>query len=1025
MPHKIQPVFDHPEHLDQARFSNPPAIDRGTPFWSWNGQLKKDVLFEQLETFKTMGLGGGHIHPRTGMETEYLSDEFLNLVEACAEKSDELGLLTWLYDEDRWPSGFAGGLAMENKEHWLKRLRVTRHRPKAGESRPIPVHHSPPVPLSEREWVASWALVIQDDLLQSWRRLQSDNEQRKDGEVYLHAYLETAPPTSWFNNTQYIDTLNPEAMAKFIEVTHEKYKERFSNRFGKTIPSIFTDEPMFLSMDRPRSTSDERELFIAWTRDLPETFKQEREKDLLDLFPSVLFKTADGSHLSARWHFHNHHTDRFSQAFAGQIGKWCEQNDLALTGHMMNEPTLSSQTDYIGEAMRSLQHFQLPGIDMLCDSKEYTTAKQAQSTARQNGAPGVLSELYGVTNWDFPFSGHRRQGNWQAALGITTRVHHLTWYQMGGEAKRDYPASMGAHMPWHKEYSLVEDHFARVNVALKAGKPHCRVAMIHPIESFWMVHGSDADELERERLEKGFQDTLNWLLDGLIDVDLISEATLERLSPLEMEKSFTVGEMNYEAIILPPLLGLRSTTVSRLESFIKNGGYVLNTSLEPTHLDGSPTPSNHPWPKWKSCPWEKGVILKSLEPFREITLSKPNGKMSENMVHQLRVLPKGERVLFLCHSEEHNSLMSGILRLKGHWRPQSLNTATGKSSELPCTQSELETILSIDLPIAGHQLIHLLPGKTESSHSPKIPRQEIGRLQGPFGITLSEDNVLLLDRAQWQLNDGPWHPEEEILKVDNLAREDLGMPHRDGSISQPWAEPPTQGKHSITLKYKIRVRESVKPSKLALEDMPNAKIIIDGKELDSTASGYWVDRAFSTIPMPSLGTGDHTLEITWPFGGSQGLEAAYLIGNFGVWVQGTAPEIGAPITQLHWGNATEQGLAFYGGNITYHLPPPPSGASTLQIPHFKGALVTIDQEGERVGSIDRAPWCLTETLHEGKAIDLTCFGTRINTFGQVHLIAPPSYRWFGPQSWRTEGVLWSDNYQLKETGALASPIFLS
>lgn len=30
-------------------------------------------------------------------------------------------------------------------------------------------------------------------------------------------------------------------------------------------------------------------------------------------------------------------------------------------------------------------------------------------------------------------------------MGITFRVHHLTWVTMAGEAKRDFPASMYGH----------------------------------------------------------------------------------------------------------------------------------------------------------------------------------------------------------------------------------------------------------------------------------------------------------------------------------------------------------------------------------------------------------------------------------------------------------------------------------------------------------------------------------------------------------------------------------------------------
>lgn len=53
---------------------------------------------------------------------------------------------------------------------------------------------------------------------------------------------------------------------------------------------------------------------------------------------------------------------------------------------------------------------------MLYDSRELNTAKQAQSVVHQYGREGMLSELYGVTGWEFDFRGHKLAGDWQAAL---------------------------------------------------------------------------------------------------------------------------------------------------------------------------------------------------------------------------------------------------------------------------------------------------------------------------------------------------------------------------------------------------------------------------------------------------------------------------------------------------------------------------------------------------------------------------------------------------------------------------------
>ena len=164
----------------------------------------------------------------------------------------------------------------------------------------------------------------------------------------------------------------------------------------------------------------------------------------------------------------------------------------------MEEPTLLSQSYAIGETMRHYRSFQLPGIDMLCDATEYTTAKQAQSAAHQYGREGVLSELYGVTNWVFDFRGHKFQGDWQAALGVTVRVHHLSWVSMAGESKRDYPATINYQSPWYKVFH-VEDHFARLNTALTR-KPVVKVGVVHPVESYWLHLGPEDTTSERDGL---------------------------------------------------------------------------------------------------------------------------------------------------------------------------------------------------------------------------------------------------------------------------------------------------------------------------------------------------------------------------------------------------------------------------------------------------------------------------------------------------------------------------------------------
>src|SRR5438874_8505671 len=125
---KAYPAFElYPRNrsrgqLDLALFRRPTAEYRGTPFWSWNNRLCIPQLLRQIDQLKQMGFGGFHMHPRTGMETEYLGRDFMDAVVACTKHAKRRGMLPWLYDEDRWPSGFAGGLVTKGKSFRAKRL---------------------------------------------------------------------------------------------------------------------------------------------------------------------------------------------------------------------------------------------------------------------------------------------------------------------------------------------------------------------------------------------------------------------------------------------------------------------------------------------------------------------------------------------------------------------------------------------------------------------------------------------------------------------------------------------------------------------------------------------------------------------------------------------------------------------------------------------------------------------------------------------------------------------------------------
>ncbi len=1023
--------------LESELFKNPTAEYRGTPFWSWNCKLDQKELDWQLEIFKKMGFGGAHMHVRTGMATRYLSEEHLSLIKGCIEKAKSEKMLAWLYDEDRWPSGSAGGLVTREKRFRGRYLLFTA------------------APYTDRESVLSYAdlktrkaFAEQGGLLAcfdveldekgslvSWRTIEESAPAEYEK---WYAYMKLQEESGWYNDQTYVNTLDKEAIDRFIEITHEKYNQTISEEFDETVPAIFTDEPQFMTKTALKYAKEKGSAILPWTDDLPDTFAAAYDgEDLLGNIPELIWERADGKVSVIRYHYHDHVCERFAAAFADNCGKWCEEHGLKLTGHVMREPSLRTQTNAIGEAMRLYRGFGLPGIDMLERNLEYTTAKQAQSAVHQFGKEGMLSELYGVANWDFDFREHKMHGDWMAALGVTVRVPHLSWVSMAGEAKRDYPASIHYQSPWWEKYPLIEDHFARVNTAMTRGKPLVKVAVIHPIESYWLHWGPHAETvLVREDMDNYFQNLTKWLLFGGIDFDFISESLLPELcskggAPLR------VGEMEYDAVLVPGCETLRSTTLERLEAFREAGGTLIFAGETPTLENAVPSNRGSALAeKAKKIPFTKSAVLGALESCRLIDIRTESGMSAANLIHQLRRDGEG-RWLFIArgtvpHNRDMSRFQNLVIRLKGSWKVSLYNTENGEIEEIK--QRVCGGVTEVFRRIYEYDSLLLWMEPAEKSDEMKNAAADLltqktvaeeRSLNVPITVpyTLSEPNALLLDQAEYALDDGEWQPKEEILRLDDICREKLGWLTRRNSALQPWAMKEEPITHKIRLRFRIQSEIACEGIRLAIEDAELWKLKWNGVEIPSTVVGWYADKSIKTVALPPLQTGENVLEAEIPFGKMTNVEWAYLLGDFGVEVYGRFVHIVPAKKELAFGNITAQGLPFYGGNITYHVPIETNGGGLrIRSSNYKGIMqsVCLDEEKER--PMIYPPYTVNlDSVNAGKHIlHITLYGHRRNGFGPVHL-ANLKETWIGPSAWRTEGEAWCYDYMICEEGILTTP----
>ena len=1019
--------------LSEALFKNPTSEYRGTPFWAWNTKLDKGILSEQIKYFKEMGFGGFHMHPRTGMQTPYLSEAFMELVAHCVDEAEREDMLAWLYDEDRWPSGYAGGLVTKEPRYRARYLLFTKTPYYKGENYTADGDSAARGSRTGKgTCLASYDVKLDSKgYLQNYKQLKEDEVAK--GEKW-YAYLEVASESEWFNNQTYVDTLNKEAIQKFIQITYGAYHNKVGDRFGKVIPAIFTDEPQFTHKTTLDSPFEGKDIIIPWTDDLADTYKADYQEDLLEKLPELFWELDKESVSPVRYHYHNHVAERFAKSFADQCGKWCMDHNLLLTGHMMEEPTLNSQTAALGEAMRSYRSFSLPGIDILCDSREYTTAKQAQSAAHQFGREGVLSELYGVTNWDFDFRGHKLQGDWQAALGVTVRVPHLTWVSMEGEAKRDYPASIGYQSPWYKQYAYIEDYFARVNTALTRGVPDVKIGVIHPIESYWLHFGPrEQTQLIRECKEQRFREITEWLLFGLIDFDFIAESLLptqckEGASPLE------VGKMRYDVIIVPECETLRKTTYERLVQFKAAGGRLIFLGEAPKYMDALPSEEVVAlYHSSEKIPYCKKDILEALEENSDISIVKSSGERADSLLYQMRQ-DGDDKWLFICQGKKpHNQDIPQKeilkIKIKGIYKPVLYEALTGEIEQMRASYDEEYTVLNYAMYQHDSLLIKLEHTKNYSQKVLEIKKQEIDENANTLSIApevpilLEEPNVYLLDVAEYKLDDGTYEKEEEILRLDNKCRMKLGYPLRGGQVAQPWTLEKETLTHQVTLRFKVISNVEVEGVQFAAEKLTEASLVVNGEKVEARPDGWFVDRCIQTVPIPKLLKGENEIEITYPFGKTMHLEWCYLLGAFGVEVRGRTKAIVALPQQIGFGDWTVQGLPFYAGNLSYKLKVEVQKENlTIQVPQYRGALIAVFLDGREVGKVVFSPYKLKiENISPGiHEIEFKLYGNRINAFGAVHN-SDESARWFGPDGWRTTDERWCYEYRLQKMGILTAP----
>jgi hypothetical protein len=1003
--------------IDVQQFRDPPKEYREVPFWSWNDDLDPEELIRQIGLMDEAGWGGFFMHSRVGLRTPYMGSRWMTCIRACVDAARERDLDAWLYDEDKWPSGFAGGLSVAANPIYRDQYLVCK------------VDNRPAL-LAER--IATFAAREVAGQLTDVRPDDAP-DLADDTDRVIQFYPRTMPlGMPWFNDYAYLDLLNPDAVRAFLDSTHEVYARIFGEDFGGAVPGIFTDEPCFMFGGHLTKQWSE----IPWTDGFLAYFEARNGYDLLPYLPALFFDVdcGDASDFrSVRYDYWRTITGRFVESYGQQVYEWCDAHGLAYTGHYMAEHSLHGQIQWIGAAMPHYAYMHIPGIDKLgrqinAGSGSVLTVKQLDSVACQLGKPRTLCENYGCAGQDFAHTGRKWIGDWAYVLGVNLNNPHLSLYSMRGERKRDYPQNIFYQQPWWPENRLVADYFARLSYVLSQGQRVVDVLVIHPQGSAWTLYRPEA-AFAANQLDQELDDLLMALMQAHRDFHLGDEMLMETGAPCEARVTnddagprLDVGQMAYRAVIVPSGVTLAENTVRLLREFAAAGGAVLAVEPLPTLINGRAT--------------DEPILP---ETTRLVTVDTLPDALDELLPFDVRV--SGHPAIWAhhrrigetdCYFLANTDLDSGgvaTVHLRGVGRLESWDPASGDVCSLPSRQNDGVTEAVLDFAPAGSHLLVLHRDQPAAAVKPTVERvtTEIS-LGNAWSLALGDPNALALDTAQVRIGtDGEWSEPMHVLDAH-------------GAVAEAGAGAP----FALRFTFDVAVCPAA-PIYLVVESPEHFDIVVNGQPVTSDDEGWWTDISFRRVDVSAVvQAGLNEIVLGGVFARDTELESVYLIGDFGVVGRRLEEEnrctgqvfdryapdffVSRPVDYV-WArddsdglciDLTAQGLAFFAGRATLRQTvtlPTLAGRTVLEIHNLRAAVAHVRVNGQHVGTVAWQPHRVDVTagLRPGEnEIEIELVGTLRNLLGPHHLKGGDLVR-TGPKEFRDK-QRWTYDYILVPFG---------
>lgn len=989
----------------KANLRSPSAIMRPGPFWSWNDKLDESELRRQIREMADKGWGSYFMHSRVGLVTGYLSDEWMHLINACADEAEKTGTYAWLYDEDKWPSGFAGGEVPEMSEEYRMRGLV----------------------------------LIKEGSETENDKILSKIEQA--GVKYSICRQVKPLGDKWYNGACYVDLMNPETVKTFINCTHERYKKACGQYFGKSIPGIFTDEPQYCNpwaFDVP---------VVPWSEYLPDFFKQLKGYDITDHLPKLFFDIDDYRRI--RFDFYDAVSGLFKQSWTKQYYDWCSENGLIMTGHFMQEDDLLWQVMFCGDVMSHYEFMHWPGTDKLLRHLDQLVAcKQVSSVVDQLDKERAFCEVFGCIGGQASFFHRKWIGDWQAALGINFVNHHLSLYSMRGERKRDYPANFFYQQPWWQDERQMGDYTGRLCAAASEGERILEILVVQPMASVWSEYSplnKDNNDAVARSYDTPFTQLSRTLTAEKLDYHFGNETLMAKHASVNSGK-LRVGKHSYSCVILPPSLNIKSTTLDLLKKFAEQGGRLIIISGPPSLVDGIPTNIKIPQATITGSISEAVSLAQEGNTNRITITDRLTGSNAPKVFVHSRKVGNSTRHLIVNTDDKREVHATIDLAEWAKLETAVVDLFDGSFYKLGLNGS------SFDVTLAPAGSILITCGEEAADIQAELPKT-LG--SGASFIDLSKQApAAIIDSFKCETL------EENIMLLNDFALEIDGKLVHSGPICAAWHKhfyPAPEGTpFKATYEFlsdcevdgcfaAIEVAENL--DSITFNGQPVRPLKSKGElgALDTAKS--WKDINFTRVPLPAFKPGNNTLVIegkkvnnitdpgahirvpNWQQHQPTEAEEAYILGRFCVTQQSEGLYVISEYKQPTGADLISEGFPFYGGRVTltgsFDLNSATNGSQFIQLNGAYMAVANVKINGVDCGSLRWKPFILDITkaaIPGTNTIEIEMATTLVNAFGPNRYAGIKDQVWVGPWEF-VDMKRFTASYQLFDFGLHSVSIF--